>query len=169
MDAATVLADGFERVRGSARRAVDGLDRAELLWRPDMAANSIAWLVWHLARIQDDHVAEVAGHDQVWVREAWGASFGLPTDTRDTGFDDGPAEVATVQPSGPEPLVGYLDAVTDQTLQVLDATTPDDLDQVVDEAWDPPVTLGVRLVSVIGDGLQHAGQAAYVRGLCQRR
>ena len=40
-----------------------------------------------------------------------------------------------------------------------------DLDRVVDERWDPPVTLGVRLVSVISDDLQHAGQAAYLRGL----
>ncbi len=40
-----------------------------------------------------------------------------------------------------------------------------DLDRVVDESWDPPVTLGVRLVSVVDDDAQHAGQAAYVRGL----
>ena len=36
---------------------------------------------------------------------------------------------------------------------------------MVDEHWDPPVTAGVRLVSVIGDALQHLGQAAYVKGL----
>jgi hypothetical protein len=43
--------------------------------------------------------------------------------------------------------------------------TPADLDRVVDKRWDPPVTLGVRLVSVVDDDAQHVGQAAYVRGL----
>jgi hypothetical protein len=38
---------------------------------------------------------------------------------------------------------------------------------VVDASWDPPVTLGVRLVSVISDDLQHAGQAAYLRGMIE--
>ena len=38
-------------------------------------------------------------------------------------------------------------------------------DRVVDRTWDPPVTLGVRLVSILDDDTQHAGQAAYVRGL----
>ncbi len=46
---------------------------------------------------------------------------------------------------------------------------PADLDVVVDERWDPPVTLGVRLVSVVNEVNQHVGQAAYVRGLLERR
>ena len=46
--------------------------------------------------------------------------------------------------------------------------TDADLPRVVDERWDPPVTLGVRLVSVISDCLQHAGQAAFVRGILLR-
>ena len=51
------------------------------------------------------------------------------------------------------------------TVAYLATVTPEDLDRIVDERWDPPVTLGVRLVSVVSDDLQHAGQAAYVRGL----
>ena len=45
---------------------------------------------------------------------------------------------------------------------MLEGLAPDDLDRVVDRRWDPPVTLGVRLVSIADDSLQHAGQAAYV-------
>jgi hypothetical protein len=56
------------------------------------------------------------------------------------------------------------------TTQAFVATlTGADLDRVVDSAWDPPVTLGVRLVSVVADDLQHVGQAAYIRGILQRR
>ena len=47
--------------------------------------------------------------------------------------------------------------------------TDADLDRVVDERWDPPVTLAVRLVSVLADGLEHAGQAAYIRGVAERQ
>ena len=169
MDAVTILIDAFDRVRGSATRAVDGLDLDALTWQPDDAANTIAWLVWHLARVQDDHVAEVAGTEQVWVEGDWAGRFGLAAGTRETGFGHGPEEVRAVRPADADTLVAYLDTVTDRTRTFLEDTGAEDLDRVVDEHWDPPVTLGVRLVSVIGDGLQHVGQAAYVRGLWERR
>ncbi len=56
-----------------------------------------------------------------------------------------------------------------QTIRFVEGITDADLDRVVDESWDPPVTLGVRLVSVVNDNTQHAGQAAFVRGLVLRR
>ena len=62
-------------------------------------------------------------------------------------------------------LLDYAGAVHERTTQFLRSLTDEDLDLVVDRRWDPPVTLGVRLVSVLADDLQHAGQAAYVRGL----
>lgn len=169
MDAVAVIEEAIGRVQGAAARAVEGLSAEALRWRPDEAANSIAWLVWHLARVQDDHVAEVAGWDQVWTATDAGERLGLPPGAMDTGFGHGPSEVAAVRPDGPQVLVEYLDAVTDRTRQYLAGLGPDDLDRVVDEGWDPPVTLGVRLVSVISDGLQHAGQAGYLRGLWERR
>lgn len=168
MDVADLLYDAFERIRGAATRAVDGLDVEALTWRPDAHANSIAWLVWHLARIQDDHVAEVADREQIWVRGAWAGRFGLAADSLETGFGHSSTEVAAIRPDSADALVAYLDAVTDQTQQFLDTVDGAALDRIVDRSWDPPVTLGVRLVSVIADGLQHADQAAYVRGLQQR-
>ena len=169
MDAVTVIEDAIDRVAGTARRAVADLEVDALTWRPDDGANSIAWLVWHLARVQDDHVAEVAGSAQVWPDGGFAERVGLPRDSMDTGFGHEPDDVAAVRPDGAEVLVEYLDAVTARTRQYLSGVSAEDLDRVVDDAWDPPVTLGVRLVSVIGDGLQHAGQAAYVRGMWERR
>lgn len=49
--------------------------------------------------------------------------------------------------------------------EALSGLGEEDLDRVVDENWDPPVTLGVRLISIADDDIQHAGQAAYLRGL----
>lgn len=166
---AGILADGFERVRGSVRRAVAELSADALNMRVDAEANSIAWLVWHLTRVQDDHVAEVAGWEQVWPSGGWHDRFGLPLPPADTGFGHSSAQVAAVKVDSPELLTGYHDAVCEQTLRYVGGLTDADLDRVVDERWSPPVTLGVRLVSVFADGLQHAGQAAFLRGVAERR
>ena len=165
MDERDLLIESFDRLPQRVRSAVDGLTADQLRWRPDPEANSIGWLVWHLARIQDDHVAEVLGADQEWTSGAWAPHFGLATDAMDTGYGHDAADVARVQPTGPDVLVAYYEAVADRTRKLLDRVTADRLDRIVDERWDPPVTLGVRLVSVLGDDLQHVGQAAYVRGL----
>lgn len=163
-----LLADAFSRIQEEVHAAVEGLTDDQLTRRPDDGANTVAWLVWHLTRVQDDHVAEVAGREQTWTADGWAERFGLSLPTSDTGYAHGPAEVAQVRASA-ELLTGYLDAVTARTRDYLSALEADELDRVVDERWDPPVTLGVRLVSVVSDDLQHVGQAAFVRGVLTRR
>ena len=162
-----LLVDAFGRVREAVHEAVAGLDEDQLGFRPDRDANSIAWLVWHLTRVQDDHVSELAGQDQVWTSAGWAQRFALPFADTETGFGQGPEQVEQVQPSA-DLLRGYFDAVHERTAAFLADRSDDDLDRVVDERWDPPVTLGVRLLSVIGDDLQHAAQAADVLGVAQR-
>jgi hypothetical protein len=164
-----LLMDAFVRVRDLVHGVVEGLDPDQLELRVDDGANTIAWLVWHLTRVQDDHVADVAGTEQVWSASGWAERFGLPLDVADTGFGHSADEVGLVRVDGPELLTGYHDGVHARTVEYLKKVTADDLDRVDDEAWDPPVTLGVRLVSVVADDLQHAGQAAFVRGIAQRR
>jgi hypothetical protein len=164
-----LLMDAFGRIRSLVHGVVEGLEPAQLELRVDESANTIAWLVWHLTRVQDDHVADVAGVDQVWTANGWADRFGLPFDVTDTGFGHSPEEVGLVRVDDPGLLTGYHDDVHARTVEYVQKVSTDDLDRVVDEAWDPPVTLGVRLVSVIGDDLQHAGQAAFVRGIAERR
>jgi hypothetical protein len=165
MDVAPLLLELFGRIPPLARSAVAGLDAERLTARPGPDANTIAWLVWHLTRVQDSHVAELVEADQLWATGDWAAAMGLAADPDDTGYGHSTAEVAAVRPTGPEPLVDYLAAVSARTDDLLRGLSADDLDRVVDRGWDPPVTLGVRLVSVADDCLQHAGQAQYVRGL----
>ncbi|PZF81964.1 mycothiol transferase [Jiangella anatolica] len=162
-----LLIDAFGRIRERVHATVGGLTPSQLAHRVDPDANSIAWLVWHLTRIQDDHVAEVAGIDQVWSSGGWAGRFDLPFPAGATGYGHTSADVAAVR-ADPELLIGYHDAtheITEGFLRELDDET---LDRVVDEGWDPPVTMGVRLVSVIGDNYQHIGQAAFVRGIVTR-
>jgi hypothetical protein len=168
MDISELLSDSLGRVRDDVRQVVDGLDESQLAWRPDEGSNSIAWLVWHLTRIEDDHVADVAGIDQVWTSQGWYDRFGLPFPPRAHGWGHTPADVAQVKVPG-DLLADYHAAVADMTLDYVGSLKPADLDRVVDDRWDPPVSLGVRLVSVVNEVNQHLGQAAYLRGLVERR
>lgn len=169
MQATDVLIDAVERVRDRVRAGADGLDAEALAWRPSPSANPIGWLLWHVTRVQDDHVAAAMGRPQVWLAEGWVERFGLDLDPHDLGYGHTTGQVARVRVDDPWLLVGYHEAVAERTLRDLATLSPADLDRVVDESWDPPVTLGVRLTSVVDDSLQHVGQAHYVRGLLEDR
>jgi uncharacterized damage-inducible protein DinB len=169
MNTAELLADAFGRVQEVVHQAVEGLSSAQLAERLDADANSIGWLVWHLTRVQDDHVAHVADLAQVYTAQRFSARFALPFPDSDIGYGHGSADVGRFRVDSPELLLAYYDAVHTQTLKFLAGLTDADLDRVVDTHWDPPVTLGVRLVSVMDDDHQHAGQAAFVRGILLRR
>lgn len=168
MNTSELLTDCIDRVREQVPGIVEGLDQEALAWRPDPEANSIAWLLWHLTRIEDDHVADVAGTGQAWLDDGWMARFELPLPAEDHGYGHSAEQVAVVRASG-ELLAGYHEAVAARATSYLATLTDADLDRVVDERWDPPVTLGVRLVSVVCEVNQHVGQAAYLRGLLERR
>jgi hypothetical protein len=168
MNVSELIADSLGRVREQMPDVVAGLSDDDLAWRPDPEANSIAWLVWHLTRIEDDHIADVAGTEQVWTADGWAHRFDLPFDRHEHGYSMSPADVGKVRASG-DLLAGYYDAVAARSADYVATLAPEDLDRVVDEAWDPPVTLGVRLVSVMNEVNAHLGQAQYVRGLLERR
>ena len=169
MDLSEVLADAFGRVAVNVSGAVSGLDADGLNFRPDADANSIGWLVWHLTRVQDDHVAHLAQRKQDYVAGGWADRLGLDPDERDLGFGHSSEQVQAVRFDHATDLLAYFEAVQTHTLDYVSTVTADELDRIVDERWDPPVSAGVRLVSVIDDCIQHSGQAAYVRGLFDRR
>ena len=165
MNAKDVFDEAFGRIPGLVTRAARGLTPEQLRQAPAEGANTIAWLIWHLARVQDAHLSELIGQEQVYLTGDWAPRFGLKPDPSDNGYGHTAAQVTSVRPESWHTLVDYYAAVHARTLAYLADRSAADFDQVVDEAWDPPVTLGVRLISVIDDDVQHAGQAAYLRGL----
>jgi hypothetical protein len=165
VDVAALLLELYGRVPPLAEEAMAGVSASQLTEAPEPGANTIAWLIWHLARVQDHHISELLGEDQLWVTGEWAPRFGLAPDPQNTGYGHTAAQVAAVRPDGPDALLGYLRAVDARTRAFLEARQPADLDRIVDRRWDPPVTMGVRLVSIADDCLQHTGQAAYLRGL----
>ncbi|OBH08522.1 mycothiol transferase [Mycobacterium sp. E1747] len=159
-----LLRDAFTRLIEHVDDIADGLTDAVAQYRVTPSANSIAWLLWHSARVQDIQLADVAGVEQVWLRDGWVDRFGLDLPRNDTGYGHGPEQVAKVKAPA-DLLSGYYHAVHKLTLEYIAGVTAADLERVVDTNWDPPVTASARLVSIIDDCAQHLGQAAYVRGI----
>jgi Protein of unknown function (DUF664) len=164
MDTRDLLVDHFGRIRELFVDLPDGLDVETAHHRPGGTGNPIVWLLWHTARVQDDHVAGLAGVEQAW-HDGWVDRFGFPFDRRDIGYGHTSEKVDAVRVDRLEDLVEYHEDVHRLTLAYLDAVDSEELDRIVDHNWDPPVTAGVRVVSLLGDCLQHLGQAAYVKGL----
>jgi len=167
MRSVDVLRDGFGRIEGLLRPVVEGASDEQLTRRVDPDANTLAWLVWHVAREQDAQVAALAGTQQVWTAVGWARRFDLPFDDAAIGYGQSSDEVARVVAT-PDLLVGYLHDATAASLAYVADLSDEDLDDVVDERWDPPVTRGVRLMSILGDAFEHAGQAAFLRGVLDR-
>jgi hypothetical protein len=168
MAVADLLVDAFSRVRDAVHDVVDGLSVDDLLLRVDRGANPIGWLIWHLTRVEDDHIAKAAGIEQVWTSQGFVDDFVLPYERDAIGYGQSTEQVGEFTVSSGDLLLAYHDAVHEQTVKYVSGLSDADLEVVVDKRWNPPVTLAVRLVSVMSDALQHAGQAAYVRGITQR-
>ncbi|GAB3027505.1 mycothiol transferase [Mycobacterium bourgelatii] len=161
-----LLRDAFTRLIEHVGELTEGLTDEIAEYRPTAKANSITWLIWHSARVQDLQVADIAGVEQAWFRDGWVDRFGLDLPRNDTGYGHGPDEVAKVR-LPIDHLVGYYHAVHLLTIEYVEGVTADELARIVDTNWDPPVTASARLVSIIDDCAQHLGQAAYLRGIAQ--
>lgn len=163
-----ILADAFGRIHDEVHGAASGLSGSGLNYRPDPDANSIGWLIWHLARVQEEHVAHLAGKPQAYVADGWAEQLGLTPDDKDLGYGHTSQQVGAVTFESPEVLLAYYDAVHERSLEYVASVSASELDRIIDTRWDPPVTAGVRIVSVIDDCMNHAGQANYVRGMFER-
>lgn len=170
MDWRELIVDGYERLPDLVRELLTGLRQADLDWQPHPDCNSLGWTLWHLSRVQDSQIADLMGVPQLWVRDGWHRRFGRPADPDDTGYGDSPAQVRAFRSPAGRVQLAYLRAVVARTLEYLASLAPADLDRELDEPWyRPRPTVGVRIVSVLADGHQHAGEAAYLRGLLEAR
>jgi hypothetical protein len=168
MNSSEILLDAFGRLPRPVHAVIDDADDALLTYRIDPGANTVAWLVWHLTRAMSGQLADAAGREDVWTSQGWAERFALPFDDAASGYGFTAEQVGAVR-VGRDLLAGYFDAAHADAVAYLESLDDADLDRVVDTRWDPPVTLGVRLVSIVDDCAQHVGQAAYVRGVYLRR
>jgi hypothetical protein len=165
-----LIVDGYDRLPDLVKEALSGLSVADLDWQPHRHGNSLGWTVWHLTRVQDSQIAELMGQEQLWLRDGWHRRFRRAPDAEDTGYGHTPAEVRAFESASAKVQLDYLRAVVERTKRYLASVTPADLDRELDEPWQKPLpTVAVRIVSVLADCHQHAGEASYIRGLVEAR
>ncbi len=161
-----LLRDAFSRIIEHVDDLTDDLTDEVSFFRPTATANSIAWLIWHSARVQDAQLADIAGTEQVWFSGEWVDRFNLDLPRDAHGYGHTAEEVGKVRVPA-DLLAGYYHAVHKAALEYIASVSTEELARVVDTNWNPPVTASVRLVSIIDDCVQHLGQAAYVRGIAR--
>ena len=167
MESNAIVIDALGRIQNTIRRVLDGMTPDQLYYRPAENSNSTAWVIWHLTRVQDHHISDMGGLEQLWTSEGWHARFGMEADGKNTGTGHTPGDVAKIRPDA-ETLQSYYDAVYERTKTVLSSLTSEDMDRELDEPqYNPLPTIGVRCASIISDNTQHVGQAAYIKGLAQ--
>jgi hypothetical protein len=125
--------------------------------------------VWHLTRVEDGQIADLMGEPDLWTRDGWHRKFDRAADHEDSGYGHTPRQVAAFRSPSAKVQLDYLRATTERTKQYLASLSPSDLDRVLDEPGPDPATVGVRLLSILADCHQHAGEAAYIQGLLKAR
>lgn len=161
-----LIVDGYDRLPALMREALSGLTIADLKRQPHRDCNSLGWTAWHLTRVQDSQIADLMGAEQLWTKDGWHRRFKRPADPEDTGYGHTPEEVRAFESPGVKTQLDYLRATVARTRRYLGSLSPSALDRTLDEPWFEPLpTVGVRIVSVLADCHQHAGQASYIRGL----
>ena len=163
-----MMIDGYGRIMEILERAIDGLSQDDLNWQPKPDCNSMGWLAWHLTRVQDDHLADLIGEEQLWIKDGWHAKFNRPAEKKDIGFGHTPEDVTAFKSPDAGTVLAYHRAVMERSQKFFATLSKTDLDRELNEPWFQPLpTVGVRLISVLGDNLEHAGQVSYVRGMLQ--
>jgi uncharacterized damage-inducible protein DinB len=161
-----LVIDSYGRILEILESALEGLTQDDFNVQPHSDSNSIGWLAWHLTRVQDDHIADLMGEEQLWIEDEWHSKFNRAPDRKDIGFGHSSEEVSAFKSPDVEILLEYHRAVLERSKRYIHSLSEAELDRQLDEPWFQPLpTVGVRLVSVMSDCLQHAGQVCYVRGL----
>jgi hypothetical protein len=165
-----LIVDGYDRLPELMEEVLAGVRTADLDWPPRPGCNPLGWTVWHLTRVEDGQIADLMGEADLWTRDGWHRKFDRAPDHDDSGYGHTTAQVRAFRSPSAKVQLDYLRAVTDRTKQYLASLSPADLDRELDEAWQqPPPTVAVRIVSVLADCHQHAGEASYIRGLLKAK
>lgn len=168
MNQKQLLIAGFERISGTLERTLNGLSVKDLNYQPKPDSNSMGWLVWHLTRWQDFQASQPLKKEQVWIEKKWYEKYGRPADPADTGMGHKEADLAKYRSPDAATLIGYNKEVLVRLKEYINSLTASDLDKVVEGTpFNPPPTVGMNLIGLWSDGMQHTGQVGYVRGYIQ--
>jgi len=157
------IQSGLEEYLQELKRVIEGLTSAEIRWQPTLHTNHIAWLVWHMARVEDVWVSRLRRRPAVWQADGWADRFHM--DPTSSGAGQTMEDVRAMPEIPLADLMAYFDAVRAVTRDYLDQATDADLSQEY-----PHPRLGLRTgIWIVGHLLveesQHVGQVALLRGM----
>ncbi|HEY32691.1 MAG TPA: DinB family protein [Dehalococcoidia bacterium] len=161
------VTDLFVRISQELERVLEGLSTDDLNRQPSPDSNSIGWLAWHLTRSHDRNMSEIAGEEQLWIKDKWYLKFNRAPDPSETGVKHSPKEAAAFRSPDSATILEYHRAVVERIQNYINSRLSET--ELERESHSP--TLGMtrpveaRLIGVINEGLQHVSQAAYARGL----
>jgi len=160
--ASSAFLDAFGRVRDTLQRTLPGLTEAELHGPP---LPGPGWLGWRLTRVMDNNISRLGGNDQLWVASGWAQRFGMPPEPYDFGRGQAHTrEQVQAFKASADLILAYHDATFDRTKAYFDAVTEEELNRELDEPqYDPRPTVSVRLVSVLENAMNNAGQISYLK------
>jgi hypothetical protein len=168
MEVNEMLAGAYGGILRTLQYTLEGLTQEDMNWQPKPDCNSIGWLAWHPIRFQDIQISDFTGQEQLWIKDKWYEKWGRKPDPRETGGAMKPEDLAKFKSPDAKTVLAYVTAVSERTQQYFKTLKKEDLDKVMEKVpFKPPPTVGMMLSIILSDGLQHAGQASYVRGMLQ--
>ena len=109
---------------------LEGLTETQVRTRPHAGVNTIAWLIWHTARIEDVGVNRFVVDGAQVLDDGWRARLGV--DRRDVGTGMTDAEVDALSARiDIAALRSYWEALTRRTLEIVETLRGQDLGAVV--------------------------------------
>ncbi|MFC1920962.1 DinB family protein [Chloroflexota bacterium] len=168
MNQKELLIAGFERISGTLERTLEALTVEDLNFQSKPDSNSMGWLAWHLTRWQDFQTSSSLKKEQLWIEQGWNKKFSQPADANDTGMGHKEEDLAKYKSPDAATLIAYNKAVLERLKEYVSTLSDSDLDKVVEGTpIKPPPTVGLMVIGLWSDGMQHMGQIGYVRGLLQ--
>ena len=161
METKELILSSLGQSQGYLTGALDGLTQEEAVWSPGPECNSIAFILWHMTRVEDFFVNRVLQRGQeLYVAEGWQEKLGTP----DKAFQFTVEELQAWPVPRMEFLRGYVDSVRQKTLAFIESSPPEKMSELA-RPDRPPDTIGAILGRMSTETALHVGQIAYLRGV----
>lgn len=161
MDAKELLLRSLEESHGYLTKALNGLTQEEATWSPSPECNSIAFILWHMIRVEDFFVNRVIQHEkELYETKKWQEKLGTPAKAYGYTVEELKAWPAPKL----EILREYANSVQENTLAFLNSIPNERLSEVPRPDRSPD-SIGVMLEHLITEIALHVGQIAYLRGV----
>jgi DinB superfamily len=159
------IRSGLKQMHTTYNDSVADLENEQLHWRANENGSSIAFVLWHYVRTEDNIIQFVLQRKPtVWMDGGWDKKFGLHPTAQGTGMSLADAQNVRLEPKSD--FEAYMRAVWDATDAYLAAADDDFLQQqtTVKPLGEMPIQNAIGNMCLT-HGFTHLGEIAHIRGL----